>query len=130
MIHSYLRSFYITDVKWLSNQTLFCSWVSKGITSLIQTTASQQNKWHLNEVRKRGDPWFFAAHFGQYLGDFGVFETCSKSKSMHICMLLVFPVVSLTLLDLRWLISIMYLCSIHLKPPIPDADCAVISCSY
>jgi len=44
------RSFYITDVKWLSNQTLFCSWVSKGITSLIQTTASQQNKWHLNEI--------------------------------------------------------------------------------
>ena len=48
---TYLRSFYITDVKWLSNQTLFCSWVSKGITSLIQTAASQQNKWHLNEVR-------------------------------------------------------------------------------
>ena len=41
-------------------------------------------------ISKGSVRWFLAGHFGQFLGNFGGLVTWSKSKSVHICMLVHF----------------------------------------
>ena len=124
--HHHHHSAIYMDNKSKVIELILCNEVSKFV--LVQATSLW---WSLS--LKRGATLDFLLHISSnILVIWGIWDLLKKQKYAHLHASCVLHCLldSSRLEMMMAFISNMYLCSIHLKPPIPDADCTVISCSY
>ena len=64
-------SYYVSDVKWISNGSLFCSWTVRGHRKIVQTVTNVNKNFLTTEVFFFGSKYF---QEGSHLCNVGLFS--------------------------------------------------------